>query len=100
MADDKMGGMFSKVRQFVKKAAEEEFKHSFAGMIREKLLDLRRAFLRTVAGVIFLAFGISLVFIGLAQYLAYIFPVLSEGIGIILFGLILIIISLLIWNRK
>ena|SRR3989344_4094891 len=99
MADDK-NGIFSKVKQLAKKVMEDELKLSVLGMIREKFLEFKRSFIKSVAAIIFLAFGISMVFIGLSQYLAYVFPVLSQGIGLVLFGLVLVIVSLIIWIRK
>lgn len=89
-----------KLKEFGKKIMNNQIKNSIVGAIKEKINEFKKQVAKSIAFIVFMIFGICIVFVGLSEYLASVFPILSQGIGYILFGLILIIIALVIKISK
>lgn len=94
MAEKKEG--FEKFKEYAGKFLDKQFKATIIGTVKEKINEFKKAVMKTIAFIIFMVFGISIIFVGVSEYLASVFPILSHGISYILFGMIFIIVALIL----
>jgi hypothetical protein len=88
--------VFDAIKDFGKLFLATEFRDNVISLVRMEIKELKHAIIKSVAFGIFLFSGIAMAMIGLAQYLAAVFPALANGLSYMIFGVLLVIVALVV----
>lgn len=96
----KSQGISEGIKEFARQFLANEFKDTLIELIREEILELKKAIIKSVAFGIFLFSGIVICLVGFAQLLATMYPVLANGTNFLIIGLVLIVVAVIIYKTK